>query len=876
MNKTEKNRFFKSSSESSEKINGLEDTIKSLENRLDENQMLEEEVSLLQKDYGLNSSSGTGESFGVVGEQLDLAMLQKLYNTEGWVYIAVWSIARTIATLPLKLEKRKVKKEIVTDENGKETDAIYRESWIEANAEPEFNILSYPNNTQLPVEFYMLILIDLLVTGNAYILVDKDADAVDVRRPNSRLEEVIRRIKPMRLKGMYRLNSALMEPRFDDKSLTLAGYSMQTADGIFEFTSDEVIHIRLPNPSDPILGLAPIVPVLKHVLIDRFTSEHMIRFYKQGARLGGVVKTTKKLTKEQISRLTRSFESNYTGKRNHHKTLILPEGMDYQTIEVNPGESSLIEFSKFNKEPILSAYGVPPVKVGLLDGATYANAVVQEKSFWENAVLPIKAIIECAINNSDLILRVERNLKFSFDISHIEVLQKSLKDRAETAQRMMQAGWSINEIRQEIWKKPPVEDGDLVPAIAKLQGAEAPFQHTAPIPGDTDEGKSMPDARQPDLVGMTDIEQTTVTYESRVAELTAINIQAGIPLGQSIASALEQARIEGFAPESQTPTNVDNDLEEPKKEEEEKVEGEEGKLEALDEKVEKFQNYCKVLTGSGVKGIIENKFEQVMEMFGRIEVAMMKEFRDVDFSDPEIVEEFTKSYDESKTKQDDDLPKIFQWIDKFLESEIERLKESEPDLKALEHGFDNTLSGHKVDFPNEKAQEFLEERGAEQVRNILETTRLQMRSVISRQYKEEVSPDEMADTLFQSFWNLAEGRAKTIARTETLTAVSQGQEIKIQETAEIIPNLRQQLRKRWITAQDSRVRDSHVFLDGEVVDDGENFDNGLKFPREPGSPAHEAINCRCAVVYFVEDDEGEVDSILGDNASFGFLEDVLF
>lgn len=926
--KTFTSRFFKQSpEESQEKISGLEDTIRQLEIRLDEQEILEEELSVVSKDYVLNSSSGTQETFGVVGEEIDLSMLQKFYTSEGWVYIAVWAIARTLATLPLKLEKRKVIKEDLTNTDGEVVDSVYRESWIEANAEPEYNILAYPNDSQLPVEFWMLLVIDLLCTGNAYILVDRADDAVNVDRPDP-LAAVLQRTRRTKVKGIYRLNSALMEPKFSEQSLTLHSYVMQTADGVFEFSKNEIIHIRLPNPADPAMGLSPLVPVLKNILIDRFSSEHMIRFYKQGARLGGVIKTSKKLTKEQVSRLTRSFESNFTGKRNHHKTLILPEGMEYETIEVNPGETSLIEFSKFNKEPILSAFGVPPIKVGLLDGATYSNAVVQDKSFWENAALPIKGIIECGINNSPLLLRTERQLRFSFDISGIEVLQESMKDRAETAQRMMQAGWSINEIRQEIWKKGPVDDGDLVPAIAKLQGAEGPFQFTAPVPGD-DDNKALPDGRQPDLVGMTDIEQTTVTFEARVAELTAINLQAGIPLGQAIAAALNQAEMEGFRDENpaETESNAEN---EPKSETSEdenpaKVERSpnetfdecvqraipklidegmsqdqavaaahsmcelpksseedtEGKTEAPDAKEVKMQNYCKILTGYGVTAIMEQKYEDVKGIFDRMESKLMEEIQDIDFASPQVQEAF-KSL--TKENDDEDLP-LFKWIKEFVDEEAAKLGESEPDIKALKHGFENTIVGTSASFSNEDAQKFLEERGAEMVTQITETTRAQMKRVIADAYAKQDDPGEIAMKIQEAFSFIREGRAKTITRTETLTAVSKGQEMKIDRASELIPDLRSKLKKRWITAQDSRVRDGsgkngtdadHASLDGQVVKEDEAFDNGLKFPREPGSPAQEAINCRCAVVYFVEDDEAEIDQILPEGSVLADIADTIF
>lgn len=868
MKQTFRDIFLKDALAPTPTESSMEATIRGLQNQLDEQADVAHDNSIVVKDYDSSPGASGSDGFNVVGEQIDLATLQQLYASEAWVFNTIWVIAKTIGTLPLKLEKRKLSKQTIVDAHGK-NEEIFKESWIDANAEPEFQILAHPNNVQLPVEFWCLMVIDLLATGNAYILVDKGEDAVDLDRPLSRLETVMRSTRKTNVQGMYRLNSALIEPIFDDDKIGLAGYGMQTQEGFYTFQPDEIIHIRLPNPLDTFVGLAPLVPVLKNVLIDRFSSEHMIRFYKQGARLGGVVKTNKKLTKDQITRLTRSFEGNYTGKKNHHKTLILPEGMEYQIIEQNPGETSLIEFAKFNKEPILSAYGVPPVKVGLLDGATYANALVQDKTFWTNSILPFKAFIESAINHSDTILKTARNLKFSFDTSHVEVLQETLLEKADVAKKMSESGWSINEIRQEIWKKPTVVGGDMIPLIERTSRIErANAQELAARRGNS---KADPDGRQPDLDGMTDIEPTMVTYEQRVGELTQINIQAGIPVAQSVERAIEQAVLEGFKP---TGIPLESTRNPPESTENDENESESDGKDL--EKDIKRQNYCKLLTGPGVQSIMERKYIEVKAMFDRMLGKLNEDLEQIDFADPNIEEIFSKS----ATKEgDDDLP-IFKWLTQFAKDEVKRLGET--DLSALNHGFGQTLTSESATFPNDKAQKFLEERGGEQITNITEYTREQIKGVISRAYKEQAPSDEISTRIQEHFGFIKEGRAKTITRTETLTAVSQGQKMKINELEEIQPGFKGTLKKRWITAQDERVRDGkggdadHVGLDGEVVNENETFSNGLELPRDTRGSAKEVINCRCTAIYFVEDDESEIDSILPESFDFAGVIDTLF
>lgn len=55
------------------------------------------------------------------------------------------------------------------------------------------------------------------------------------------------------------------------------------------------------------------------------------------------------------------------------------------------------------------------------------------------------------------------------------------------------------------------------------------------------------------------------------------------------------------------------------------------------------------------------------------------------------------------------------------------------------------------------------------------------------------------------------------------------------------------LQKQWIATLDNRTRDSHVDLDGEIVDVDKTFSNGMDCPGGSGPP-EEVYNCRCRMV----------------------------
>ena len=75
--------------------------------------------------------------------------------------------------------------------------------------------------------------------------------------------------------------------------------------------------------------------------------------------------------------------------------------------------------------------------------------------------------------------------------------------------------------------------------------------------------------------------------------------------------------------------------------------------------------------------------------------------------------------------------------------------------------------------------------------------------------------------------------------------------------------------KQWDSALDSRTRDSHRLVDGEIRELDEPFSNGLLYPSDPRGVASEVINCRCALLqratWALDEDELQT---LKDRASY--------
>jgi hypothetical protein len=116
----------------------------------------------------------------------------------------------------------------------------------------------------------------------------------------------------------------------------------------------------------------------------------------------------------------------------------------------------------------------------------------------------------------------------------------------------------------------------------------------------------------------------------------------------------------------------------------------------------------------------------------------------------------------------------------------------------------------------------------------------------------------------RSVIHVSQARAETIARTECMRSLSQGMMLCGYEAR----SLGLSVKKKWVcTHDDGRTRESHLHMDGEIVDLDEPFSNGLMYPHDPGGEPGEIINCRCTYEIIV-DSSGDSD-IMGSDLEDG-------
>lgn len=103
---------------------------------------------------------------------------------------------------------------------------------------------------------------------------------------------------------------------------------------------------------------------------------------------------------------------------------------------------------------------------------------------------------------------------------------------------------------------------------------------------------------------------------------------------------------------------------------------------------------------------------------------------------------------------------------------------------------------------------------------------------------------------------MAKAQSVRVARTETGRALSQAG----LDSAMVAKDNGLDMKKRWYATKDTRTRDTHRHLDGTSVDIEDNFHSSGCIGPAPKlfvgvASAKENINCRCKLLYYIDEDE---------------------
>lgn len=340
------------------------------------------------------------------------------------VFACIRLLAETVSSLPLNMYK--------LDSEGNRT--------LDSQHEL-IKLLKYrPNRRQTRIEFFEQLMLNLVSSGNAYIL---------------------RGYMGKRLVSLQVLNSGSVEPELLANGDLI--YHWQQQDGTRKkLTEAEVWHVRLFG--NGLVGLSPLSHAKKSIGVALAGDDKITHLMSNGAKPTGVLLAQNWPNKEQRDGLRTEMDGLINGDQT--ELAVLGGGMKFEAMSLTPEDLELLATRRFSLEEIARIFGVPSVLINDTSASTVWGSGIDSiiNGFYKFDLRPYleKLEISMVVN---LLPRTEwESYELEFDADAI--LRANLKDRVEATSKQVLSGYMTpNEARKSEGRQPkPNGDQLLVPS----------------------------------------------------------------------------------------------------------------------------------------------------------------------------------------------------------------------------------------------------------------------------------------------------------------------------------------------------------------------------------------------------------------------------
>ena len=171
------------------------------------------------------------------------------------------------------------------------------------------------------------------------------------------------------------------------------------------------------------------------------------KFFKGGAGLNGILKAAATLTDEQKKQIRESWNQAFSNEGNG--IAVLPQGLDFQAVSVNPEDAQLLESREFSVTEIARFFNISPIKLFQLNEVSYSSMESTELYFLQDTIAPYVQMLVEEFNRK--LFKPSDIGKIGVEFDYTSSLRTNRQAEAEYYRTMLTNGvMSINEIRGKL------------------------------------------------------------------------------------------------------------------------------------------------------------------------------------------------------------------------------------------------------------------------------------------------------------------------------------------------------------------------------------------------------------------------------------------
>lgn len=352
------------------------------------------------------------------------------------VYASVNVISRSIASLPLKLYRRR-------RDGGKDL----------ADDHPLYTLLhDAPNDEMTSADFRRAVQANASLRNSGYAYIVRNG-----------LGEVVE---------MQPIINADIKPERDAATGELF-YWLKGE----RTPKEKILHIR-GFTLNGVSGLDTVTTAREAIALSVALQDHGARFFPNASTPSVAIEFPQHMSDAQLKEFAEKFDKHNQGNANAHKRLLLWGGAKLANKpQVNNQQSQFLEARTYQDKAICQIFGVPQIKAGITDAAHYNNVEQENQSFITDTIRPWCVQWEQSLNAKLLNERERRRYFFEFDLNGL--LRGDHEARASFYEKMLQNGLMSRNEARAAENMNPIEGGDtffISQNVQLLDSAGRPIQ----------------------------------------------------------------------------------------------------------------------------------------------------------------------------------------------------------------------------------------------------------------------------------------------------------------------------------------------------------------------------------------------------------------
>lgn len=351
--------------------------------------------------------------------------------TNSVIYRGVSILTDSVASIPLSIYRK--------DKKG---------FWKADEKNTLYNVLTRtPNNRQTIYELLEGLVFQLIMYGNSYILIKRNASS-DVKElvllyPHSVYYDVI-------------ANTYTVTDTYNKVS------------GLFN--SNQIIHLRHKSLEN-IVGKSVVDYCGKTLGLASACDSESLSTLSNGNKMKGIISSESSVIgfgDAQDSQLI-DIQTNIQNEIDSGKDIMtLPSGVKFQSMSLSAKDSLLLDNKQYSLSDLARFMGVSLSKLGISLGSNYQAAQQDQLNFYIDTLNPILKKIENAFNSKLIPDSVSNRYKIEFDrtsLAYFNDIMKNYKTQIEMGIL------SVNDVRRT-FNKDEVEGGDEILVSTNLQSIQ--------------------------------------------------------------------------------------------------------------------------------------------------------------------------------------------------------------------------------------------------------------------------------------------------------------------------------------------------------------------------------------------------------------------